>query len=380
MIGRSALRSFACLCLALGMEVPAFAMEAEGVAEIDHRGIDYARHIATDDALRQLALQQGAAVASVDDINTNGTVVRSAAVRPVAPVDRYSLVREWNDEHALHVLIHADSATALPASAAQKGYKKKVLLTPFYVDNPAQVTDLDDVTNGIPRDLSQRLAQTGRFQARLSRYALPREASGHPPAQIATAVKQLALANDSQFVLAGEVTNAGAGTGDSRSFEVRTTLYDGITGTLIAEHRIDRNGTGNVSSPLNQPFGSASFFTSGFGKVVDVVLEAIARQTLDELAPLPFTATIVRVEGAMVFFDAGATSAIQPGDNLMAFGRHVSWDVGAPMQGTGEALETPLATVSVVQVQPAFSVGELQGDRARIHLKPGDFVRAMPSR
>jgi len=66
-----------------------------------------------------------------------------------------------------------------------------------------------------------------------------------------------------------------------------------------------------------------------------------------DLAPLPFTARVVAVEGDTVTFDAGSTAA--------------------------GYRETPVAALTVRQVQPQFALGELESPQ--VHLHPGDLIR-----
>lgn len=357
------------------------------MAPIDNGGIEYARRAATEDALRQASLQLGAVVANAEQTTSSGAIVQSGTVRPLVQMERYSVVREWHDGRSLHVLVRADDQAAAPAAASSRMYKKKILITPFVVSKPVQVTDLGDVVFGIPRNLSDRFMQSGRFQPRVGKYALPQAGTEAGPAQIASAVKQLAVENDSQFVLAGEVNDAGAvdekGLFTSRTvrnFEVRAALYDGLTGALLAEHRIHRSADGDTVIGADRPFGSAAFFSTGFGKAIDSALRSLAVDVAGDLEALPFTAKIIRIENGKVVFDAGATSAVQPGDNLVAYRRKAEWHIGGHVQGAFDSAEAPAATVSVVQVHPAFSIGELLAEPGSSSLKPGDYVRLHSSK
>lgn len=377
---RSQLAFAAGVMLASAVAGHAGAIEAEGVATLD-KGIAYARQAAKDDARRQLALQRGAIVTSSEQLTPRGDILQSGTVRPAAELGPAAAVKEWKSGDNLHVLMQADDSDA-PGAASTAAYRKKVLITPFQVNRPDHVLDMDDVTLGVPRNLHERLSRTGALQTRLGRYIVPTERSGATQAQIANAVRQLASDNDSQFVLTGEVTDAGATASKgfftsrtTRNFEIRTALYDGLTGVLIAEHRIGQQGEGEVVIGRHRPFGTASFFSTPYGRVVDAVLGAVAMDMLNDLAPLPFTARIVRIENRKVIFDAGTTSAVQPGDKLIAYSKRPEWDVGGALNGPGGIPESPVATVSVQQVHPAFSIGELSEQPAQVRLKVGDYVR-----
>lgn len=378
---RSGIIAAVSAALACAVAAHAAPMEAVGVASLD-KGIAYAQQAAKEDAKRQLALQHGAIVVSSERVTSLGEVLQSATVRPTGQVNQAATVQEWKSGDDLHVLMQADDNDGATGAAHSASYRKKVLITPFRINRPDHVSDMDDVTAGIPRNLYERFAGTGTLQPRLGKYTVPAERDGATRDQTATAVRQLAHDSDSQFVLTGEVIDAGAFTTKGyftsktmRNFEVRTALYDGLTGVLIAEHRIARQGEGEVGIGRNRPFGSASFFSTPFGRVVDSVLGSVAVEMMQDIAPLPFTAKIVRIEGRKVIFDAGVTSAVQPGDKLIAYTRKPEWDVGAALNGAGGIPEAPAATVVVLQVHPAFSIAELSGQAAQVRLRAGDYVR-----
>jgi len=370
------------LALAVCTGVHAAVIEAEGIASIEKGGIEHARRVATEDAVRQASLQLGAVVVSTEKMTPAGPMVRSAIVRPTGESPPYAVVREWSEGNTLHVLVRAEDRGNAPAEEFAQTYKKKILVAPFHVNRPMHASDIGDLTNGIPRDLSERLARSGRFQPRVGMYAVPQEGKGWTSAQVAAVITRLAMETDSQFVLTGEVVDIGMTTEKglftsrtTRRFEVRTALYDGLTGALIAERRSARAGEGDMGVDINRPFGSAAFFSTDFGKVVNPVLAYLAAETVEDLAPLPFTARVVGIENEKVMFDAGATSSIRPGDSLVAYSKKVLWDAGTTPPGTAGILEAPVGTVSVVQVHPGFSIGELSAAARRTKLKVGDYVR-----
>jgi Flagellar assembly protein T, middle domain/Flagellar assembly protein T, N-terminal domain len=360
----------------------AAAIEAEGIAAIGNGGVEHARRVARDDAVRQASLQLGTTVVSSEQLISNGTTLRSGTVRPAAQVNNFAVLREWNDAGTLHVIIRADDRVHSAEHKSLGPYRKKVLLTPFHISNPFHAQDIDDVSRGIPRDLAQRLEQTGKFQSRVSRFAVPLESAGGTPEEISLAVKRLAAEYDSQFVVSGEVVDTGTSsdkglftTSTTRRFEVRALVYDGLTGVLIAQHRLNRVAEGSVSIGVDKPFGSNAFFSTGFGRAIDAVLASLAVGASDNLEPLPFTAQIVKIANGKIIFNAGTTSSVVPGDKLVAYRRKLEWDVASPINGADGIVETPAATVTVIQVQPSFAIGELAAESEGAKLKVGDYVR-----
>jgi hypothetical protein len=379
---RFALLAASIVCAASG-HVFGGTIEAEGVALIEGGGIEFARKMALEDAAHQLSLQLGTTVTSAEQVASNGLITQSGTVRPVKQIERYDVLHEWNDGRNFHVIIRSDEREESAKRSVSQEYRKKVLFTAFPVQKN-NAGGRGDLSGEIPRDLARRLAQSGKFQTRVSRYAIQMERDTRTLADISSVVRQLALENDSQFVVAGEVIDAGMNdekgfwpTMKTRKFEVHVSLYDGLTGALIAQRHLSQAMDGYGVAEPNRSIENADSFSIDAGKTVDTVLSTIAAEVAADLAPLPFTARIVKVNNRQIVFDAGATSAIVPGDSLIAYQRKVEWEVGPAGQTFTNTIETPVGTVSVTQVQPLFSVGELSADPKLASLKTGDYVRFM---
>ena len=90
---------------------------------------------------------------------------------------------------------------------AERVLKKKIVMTGFAVNVPTQVQDMDDIAQGIPREMLSRLERSGAYLVRQSKNLLSFDY--HQEAPTAQLVRQVAAENDAQFVVAGEVRNAG---------------------------------------------------------------------------------------------------------------------------------------------------------------------------
>lgn len=110
---------------------------------------------------------------------------------------------------------------------------------------------------------------------------------------------------------------------------------------------------------------------------MDWILDELTNVILNDVEHLPFTAQIVRISDKKIFFDAGATSLIESGDTLAVYRKKDEW-IYSGLDET-VASETPIASVSVIQVQPLFSIGELSVEPNGIKLRTGDVVRFVAS-
>ncbi|MGV8898361.1 MAG: flagellar assembly protein T N-terminal domain-containing protein [Burkholderiaceae bacterium] len=364
----------------VSMPLYAASVEAEGMAVIAENGLAQARRNAIRDAVHQASLQIGVHVSASNQLASNDVLLENSRVRGMAELANVSVIREWEKENILHVVIRAESTQTTDQVMPSLIYKKKVVVVPFHVYQSAQVSDIDDIWNGFPRELLFRLENTNKFLGEFSKFTLPTENKRLVSEQVSTLVKRIASEKNSQFVIAGEVVDAGITASSNnffgakkRRFEVQILVYDGFAGILLARHKLSRSSEGSVVVGLDKPFGSADFFSTAFGQSVDSTLDEITKVILNDVEHLPFTAQILRLSNKKIFFNAGATSLVAPGDQLALYSKKVEW----AYSGLEEFVtsETPIASVSVIQVHPLFSIGELSVEPGSINLHPGDVVR-----
>jgi hypothetical protein len=223
----------------------------------------------------------------------------------------------------------------------------------------------------------------------LGRLALPLES-----AQNREVVRLLADQSGAQFVLSGIIHDAGITPSPSslpkvlhkpfsrdlgaRRIESEIFLHDGISGALIARFRAQESAVGDETVGRDKPFGSAAFFATPFGGAVARLLERQAQFIVERLGRLSFNARIIAIEGQLLFFDAGATSGLAPGDK---FQLHSLSPVTEVRELSSNRLlgivEKPVATLTVKQVQPLFSTGESDLKSQKIQI--GDMIRFEPS-
>lgn len=271
----------------------------------------------------------------------------------------------------------------------QRILKKKVVMTGFAVNAPAQVQDLNDVAQGIPRELLSRLERSGNFLVRQSKDLLSYDLKQDAPS--AKLVKQVAADNDAQFVIAGEIRSAGVrsdkkywGLWESRSrhIEIEFAIYDGMTGAFLQRHHLYRPAEDDSKIGRDKPFGSVAFYATNYGKAIDSVLEESVGWIRKDLSAFPMIAKIVQVNGKRLVLDAGATSSLIVDDMGLVVSDFDELPVIglSAVQARPQYYGTPQASMGrlkLQQTQLQLAVGELEGEAeiGAVKVKVGDYVR-----
>ncbi|MFC4932536.1 flagella assembly protein FlgT middle domain-containing protein [Massilia sp. GCM10023247] len=371
------------LALFLGLSQPGLAapIEAEGVAVIADGGAARARQLAIKDALEQLGLRAGARVDLA--AGAGRAAFDSSRVQPAYDFERYRVVREWQSGPMLHVRLAVEEQDARPKGSVNLGYKKKIVVTPFHLRRSPQLDDVDEIATRLPQELLRRLTGTGKFLGKTSPYVIAPGTSG--PGSDTAAVRRLASMHESQFVISGEIVDAspfdkpvlyGLAGRKARRIEIEFFVHDGLTGALLARRTAAVEQVGTQRVGRDKPFGSASFAATPFGGAILRALDEGVTGIMADLAPLPFMAKVVQVQGERIFIDAGSTSAVTPGDQLVMYKLDPRQQVygNDPLVPLG-TVESPLGTVSIVQVQPGFSIATMTPPAAARQVSAGDMVR-----
>lgn len=346
-------------------------VQVEGIALIGKNGRHAARQAALSDALRNV-------VASADAQAIAGKLPNIAN----APLqgNRYSILREWESQGKYHVMV---SAEVVKSKFDEKNAtliqppKKKIALVQFDVANTIHVDDINNIYDGLPVALSNRMEASGRFLPAYTGHPIPTE----PGAQQREAIIQVAGKTGAQFLISGMIVNAGVNHGKwfmdtpKRHFEVELSIYDGVTGTRLMSRRLAEQAQGEVAVGNNKPFGSSIFFETEFGKAANRLIDSAVREIQEALENVPFSAHIIRAEGKKLFFDAGSDSLLKPGDKLVAY----AIDTQAPVAGLQGSIlgviERAADMATLTQVNPQFSIGELHEDAEKLGIKAGNIAR-----
>ena len=262
-----------------------------------------------------------------------------------------------------------------PAPAPVK--KKKVVIVQFDVANTAHVDDISNIYDGLPSLLSKRMEASGEFLPAYVGHAISRETE----ALRRDAVIQIAGETGTQFLIHGAVVTAGIIHQKGifgrtiRHIEIELSVYDGVTGSRLLLHRFEEQAKGNVIIGNDKPFGSSIFFETESGKAINRLVDSAVKDIRAELENVPFSTTIVRVEGRKVFLDAGSDSLLDSSDKLVAYAGNTPSSITGLNGSTLGTREQAVDIVTLIQVQPQFSIGELTDDAEKLGIKTGGNAR-----
>ena len=401
-----------------------FAAEFEGIAPIGLDGIAAARPLAIQDALENAALFNGAKVQS-QAVKKGKQWGETTQVSTDALGD-YQLLREWQANGFLHVVVDitpvppkVEVAQAVksgtptsPAICNNGGYRRKVLISHFWIEHPAHTQDLYRFPEGIQIEMVRLLYDTAQF--------LPQRSPGgavfdlqpqvFDPLIQPERVREMARLYATQFIVAGIVRDTSV-SGErykmaygneirhgerksvanlpilnfmqvgvkavpaERRFDMDLFVFDGVSGALVNRHRIAGKAGGDVVQSLGAGLGTLGFAETDYGRLVNDKLQEATVLVGKDLNCIPFSAKITRVEKNAVYIDAGYTSNIRPGDTFKVFKvspNAMPIDSASYFQSMRLGMpEEMVGTYTVGQVQPLFSKGTVTG----VTVEPGDFVR-----
>lgn len=360
-------------CAACLVQAPAQAetYNAEGFAPLD-AGPQAAREQAIQDALRDAARQAGGRVEARSEVSPGRALDSGRHASGLRPT--LIGVDEAGEQDGLYrVRIRAEVDAA---SNAGTGLRKRVSAVWFSLANPTQAQDLRDPDKALPEALLRRLEQTGRYLVPWDK-ALP----GQPWRLDRENIQALARASRSQFVIAGQLVDAGIQPGrwvfapETRQLTLEVALHDGLTGARIAHARFSETVTGyQTRVGLEHVFDGAGFRATPTGEALSRLLAQATRFVDRELSCLPFAASVIKVEGDRATLDAGSQARLAIDDKLLVYGRS-----GATLNTlNGEQLgivEQVIASATVIQVQPDFALAVIEGQGKQTPVRPGDLVR-----
>lgn len=359
------------------------------MALIDAGGLEAARRLAVQDALYKAEESMGVAVSASSARAAGGALRENSRIHALGVAARPEILDEWREGSTLYVRVRVE--VKLREEMRSHAYRKKIAVTQFHVANPLQVQDIDNIWSAYPLTLLRLMEESGAFlPVRTSSGALGQLALPLEGAQNREIVRLLADQTGAQFVLSGIIHDAGVTHSPSRlpkalyktfsqdpgarRIESEIFLHDGISGALIARFRGQESVVGDETVGRDKPFGSAAFFATPFGSAVGRLLERQAQFIVERLGSLSFNARIIGIEGGSLYFDAGSTSGLVPGDK---FQLHTLSSVTDVRELSNNRLlgiiEKPVATLTVKQVQPLFSTGESDLKNQKIQI--GDMIR-----
>ena len=201
-----------------------------------------------------------------------------------------------------------------------------------------------------------------------------------------------------QFLFKGEVTDftpkqQGAKVGLSRfkgplsrfkaevsnaSVSVLVRYFDTSSGEVLdscqASKKISSVGF-NVSGYKGVKFGTSAFSKTPIGKATNAVIKDVAGCLVKKIGPIPFECKVVKSSAGKIYLNVGSDGGVSPGDKFRVFS--VGEELVDPESGmTLGAEEELVGTVTLVKIQPKYSVGKMDPEKAS-RVSAGDVAREL---
>ncbi|MFZ4528439.1 MAG: flagella assembly protein FlgT middle domain-containing protein [Undibacterium curvum] len=182
--------------------------------------------------------------------------------------------------------------TQIQAMFPARGADRSVLLTGFAVNKPAQLSDVDDIAQGFPREVARVLEQSQQFSVRTIPDLLSLDWQLNPPTPVFLA--QVAKNFDVRYVVSGDIRNAGIRntpvlfglwTKKTRAIEVDLNVFDAKAGVLVAKYRLTGTAEGDVLVGRQHVFGGEGFSSTGYGKAILELAQKAALSVTTQLVP-----------------------------------------------------------------------------------------------
>lgn len=379
------------LSASLSAPVQAVVLEGTGQAVIRNNDLDAARNEARRAALREVALQYEAEIAS-EETMTNGVLTDSRlTVASRAHARDVRIINEFRNGNLLRVTVSADmsAGTSCGAGDAQR-LRKQVAVTGFPIVRPSEaaIGQLEDAGEVLPQSLKAALHQGGQLQVHgATNMQLFSDLGNAPTRQnfdnTLTNVIGVARELGVQFVVTGVIRDLaisdpsawgssvtarlkrGVGLADqNRRFVADLMVYDGFSGSPVYQERFATTAKWDAAPGESVGFGSNGFENTDYGQAVMGLIGTMAEAVDEALACQPFITRLTRVEGQKVTLASGATAGLRPGDELHLYRSYSFFD--AP--GATPELRDSGVVVRLDSVHPDFSNGliPMPGGQANI--------------
>lgn len=334
------------------------------------------------DASRQSSLQVDAR------LGTSGQALAfdQILVKSSSRIQQHSILSEGVQGDTYQVTMRVELANETPSglnqAACRESHGKRVLIIGFPVSRPEHLkfNELSGYAQLTAGELARRLGGGSLLadhdgDLMLNTGAPERVITAPPPDQQAwQRIRQSARQHRAQYLITGRFHSLATSANETRrELDLDVQILDGTTGSCVARQRFTHSAHGRVRVPENAVFGSTTHYASDFGRAYAAALDEMADWARRSISCLPFSARIIKADGANIYLDAGAEQGLAPGDSFSVF-RSATRPV---ISSDGEILgleKTPLGEIVVSTVYPRFSIAErrtLPGTQA---LEAGDEV------
>lgn len=358
-------------------DIAARQFSTEGSALLGHGGKEQARQEAIDAAVEQASEQLRSKNSSA------------------ALVSEIKVVDEWQDDAVYHVQI---LAVLSDKPFCESSYRKKIVATGFPITTSDQLSSSEsqDLYSGIPREINNRLLESGDFIARNQTntvlYSRPDMAPEllPIPGYMGSPIVAIARKQDAQFVLSGVIRDFKIESGEylrgsgvlseikamfrdivrRRSIGIDIYVHDGFTGALLFQHRYSDSIVGDVSLPAGYTVGSERFNSSPAGHKIAEIIHQASDDIHHMFACYPFATRVTRVVGNKIVIAAGAQEKVKPGDQFKLY----------PADGAEDSIADSHGVLTITDVSTNAAQGGLDAEGQILRIHPGDWAKSLANR
>ncbi|MEM0910615.1 MAG: flagella assembly protein FlgT middle domain-containing protein [Pseudomonadota bacterium] len=329
--------TFLLFALAMFSQSVAATTWVDGIAsmKIGHAPLDEVRRMTIKNAVAD-ASYRGGYMISAQDVMLNGVLLDSTVTLSTKSVIKsVEILNESIVDDVLTVQVSVKLGDDEPC--AQTQYKKNVLVTPFFIDEPVQMAigQIFDIGShiGLRYDQQIKLQSSSMSSRFINQYLSTGLTSSHPlSSELPQIAGYLLKEFQSQYVLFGKVDDMSLyeKTSVSRGFRVEESkLYRNFTITLFlldtVEKSIIHQDRYHMSAPWNFPInnivdlGSSAFWRSQFGSaMLHLIAESIESiETAVRCKPAYTLITSRQDEGYLI--GLGKKHGVKKGDKLSLF-------------------------------------------------------------
>ncbi len=373
----------------------ALSVQAVGEAVIYNDDLVDARYRATEQAIKQAVLESSSRV-SVKDHLENGELDSSIEIRSAGRVQKARIISEERNGDFLKVIARVEvTADTQCSTGSTHYYKKSVAITGFEVQTPQQANlgALSNISREFPKSLADEINNRGFLNAlTATNIALYPDSINAPiTSNNDRTLSNISLVGDqlgAQYLVSGVIRDMGEvylrepdnkhsqpldENLKERNFVVDIYLYDSLNGALLFQQRYNETGNWDISDHARVGFGTARFWSTHYGRVIEQVIKKGAIDTSEKLRCQPFMAKIFRTEGNRIHISAGSLAGVKQGDKFSVYRRY---EIFNQLQDAQSQLNNANISVTITQVQPHFSIGELAVDAQILNVQQQDVVIA----
>tara|TARA_R110002095_G_scaffold215158_1_gene208672 strand:- start:683 stop:1909 length:1227 start_codon:yes stop_codon:yes gene_type:complete len=382
----------------------ALSIVAEGSALIHNQDLSYAKHQALRNASQQALLQAGAHISSAQTLDQGVIRIDNLRIRTLGSLSNVRVIDEQVKGERLWLRIRADVTTeqSCALGEAHTRYTKSAAIAAFPLLNRSQAAlgNLYAAEQQLPNALTKALNSAGVLRAmnssQLSVNPSPTTAASYqqdqgPITESLPSFREL----DVQFIVSGVIRDLSPydptrhdeqailkvlydqfdfrGRQRLRNFAIDVFIHDGFTGTLLFSRSYRSAGYWDADDTDQVGFYTPAFLKTDYGQNVRTLLGQVSQEINQQLQCEPFRARIVRTQANQLTFNAGSVVGIQPGDQFRLLRKSIFYDT---LDQSHVRLEDTQATVIVNEVQPRFSVANMDTNAVVLNIQQDDILMA----